>query len=265
MSTPASDITDSVGLSHDEAMVLQTTELHRTVELLRSLDDADWSMQTECPDWDVRRMYLHVLGACEAAASIKENVHQMRAAKRYQKSDGGPLEAGLSAVQVRERLKLAPRELVERLTAIAPVTIRKRTKMPALLRRLRMKVDGPVVETWPLGYLIDTIYLRDLWMHRVDVTRTTGRELVLNADHDGRIVADVVAEWARRHGQPFTLQLTGAAGSTYTSTGSVSAGGTAGNVGTSSVAALELDAVEFCRVLAGRADATGLLTTIVPF
>ncbi|MCZ7537487.1 MAG: hypothetical protein M5T61_17320 [Acidimicrobiia bacterium] len=28
---------------------------------------------------------------------------------------------------------------------------------------------------------------------------------------------------------------------------------------------LELDAVEFCRSLAGRADAEGLLTTIVPF
>ncbi len=79
-----------------------------------------------------------------------------------------------------------------------------------------MKVDGPVVEKWSLGYLIDTIYLRDAWMHRVDVTRATGAALVLTPDHDGRIVADVVAEWARRHGQPFTLHLTGPAGGTFT-------------------------------------------------
>jgi hypothetical protein len=56
-----------------------------------------------------------------------------------------------------------------------------------------------------MGYLLDTILTRDPWMHRVDIARATGRDMVLTADHDGRIVADVVAEWARRHGQPFTL------------------------------------------------------------
>ena len=80
-----------------------------------------------------------------------------------------------------------------------------------------MKIDGPVFEKWALGYLIDTIYLRDLWMHRVDAAHVTGRDLVLAQDHDGRIVADVVAEWARRHGQPFTLTLTGRAGGSFTS------------------------------------------------
>jgi hypothetical protein len=120
-----------------------------------------------------------------------------------------------------------------------------------------MRIDAPVVERWSLGYLIDTIYLRDLWMHRVDATRATGRDLVLTADHDGRIVADVVAEWARRHGEPFTLSLNGPAGGVYTSPGSHSPD--------RPTETLELDAVEFCRTLAGRADASGLLTTIVPF
>ena len=40
---------------------------------------------------------------------------------------------------------------------------------------------------------------------------------VLTADHDGVIVADVVAEWARRHGQPYQLKLTGPAGGSWTS------------------------------------------------
>jgi hypothetical protein len=75
---------------------------------------------------------------------------------------------------------------------------------------------------------------------------------VLTAEHDGRIVADVVAEWARRHGEPFTLELTGPAGNLFT------AGG-----GSSDPTAM--DAVEFCWVLAGRGEATGLLRTIVPF
>ena len=77
---------------------------------------------------------------------------------------------------------------------------------------MRIAIDAPVVESWRLGYLIDIIYLRDLWMHRIDTARATGAELVLTPEHDGVIVADVVAEWARRHQQPFTLELTGAAG-----------------------------------------------------
>jgi uncharacterized protein (TIGR03083 family) len=260
-SATVTDVTDAGPLSHEEAMQLQAAELDRTLELLSALDDTDWATQTECPDWDVRQMYLHVLGACEAGASMRENLHQMRAAKRHQKSEGGPLEAGLSAVQVRDRLDLTPAELLDRLTAIAPVTVRKRTKLPALLRRVTMKVDGPVIESWSLGYLVDTIYLRDLWMHRVDAARATGRELVLSGDHDGRVVADVVAEWARRHGQAFTLTLTGPAGGTYSSSGSPSSTASTGPP----VDDLHLDAVEFCRILAGRADGPGLLGTIVPF
>ncbi len=239
-------------LAHVEAMNLQRAEMERTIGLLRTLSPDGWGAQTECPAWDVRRMYLHVLGACEAAASMKEQVHQMRAAKRHQKAEGGPLEAGLSAVQVRERESLSPTALVERLTAIAPRTVKRRSSIPGFVRnRVSMKVDGPVVERWKLGYLVDTIYLRDLWLHRVDTCRATGRPLELSAEHDGRIVADVVEEWARRHGQPYTLELTGAAG------GSFAAG--------DGRERLTLDAVEFCRTLGGRVAGEGLLATIVPF
>ncbi|MCZ7528606.1 MAG: hypothetical protein M5U14_20870 [Acidimicrobiia bacterium] len=57
---------------------------------------------------------------------------------------------------------------------------------------------------------------------------------------------------------PFTLTLTGPAGGVFTSTGR-------GEGAAAEPVELELDAVEFCRSLAGRADAEGLLTTIVPF
>jgi hypothetical protein len=119
------------------------------------------------------------------------------------------------------------------------------------MRAIKIGIDAPVVEKWPLGYLIDIIYLRDLWMHRVDTARATGAELELTADHDGRLVADVVVEWARRHGRPFTLELTGDAGGVFSSR----SGGDA----------ITIDAVEFCSLLAGRGEPTGLLTTIVPF
>jgi hypothetical protein len=100
------------------------------------------------------------------------------------------------------------------------------------------------------------ILTRDPWMHRLDLARATGRDPVLTADHDGVIVADVVAEWARRHGQPYRLQLTGPAGGSWSS-------GTGNEE-------ISMDAADFCRVISGRhgpdgGQPWGLLTTQVPF
>ena len=94
---------------------------------------------------------------------------------------------------------------------------------------------------------------RDYWMHRVDLTRATGTELVLTPAHDGRLVSDVVAEWARTHGQPFTLVLDGPAGGTFVR------GSAPGRDD------LRLGAVEFCRTLSGRATGAGLLGHGIPF
>jgi uncharacterized protein (TIGR03083 family) len=258
MTTPPTvrTLVDGIGpLSHDEAMGLLATELGRNVDLLRSLSPQDFERRTDCPAWDVRSMYLHVLGACEAGASLSENLRQMRKAKAHQRRNGGPLEAALSAVQVAGRVGLTPEQLVARLARVAPVTVRKRSALPAILRRLTMSVDGPVVEKWSLGYLVDTIYLRDAWMHRVDAARATGAELVLTAEHDGRIVADVVAEWSRRHGRAFELTLDGPAGGRFH-------GGAASD---GEPVVIHMDAVEFCRTLAGRAPGEGLLAEVVPF
>jgi uncharacterized protein (TIGR03083 family) len=255
MTTTTIDVATVEPLTHREAMRLQAHELEYTLASLRSLDDADWTAATDCPAWDIRAMYQHVLGACEAGASMRENVHQLRRARADRKQHGGPLEAALSGVQVRERADLEPAQIVERLEVAAPKCVRGRGRTPSLLRNgARLAIDGPVHEKWKLGYLIDTIYLRDLWMHRVDVAHAVSRPLELSAHHDGRIVADVVAEWTRRHGKPFVLELAGPAGGTYTH-----------EPHSANAEHVALEAVEFCRTLAGRTPATGLLTTIVPF
>lgn len=117
-----------------------------------------------------------------------------------------------------------------------------------------MPVEQPVgdrVEPWSFGFLIDVVLTRDTWMHRVDIARAAGQEPELTAGHDGVLVADVVAEWATRHGQPCMLTLTGPAGGSW----SWGAGGPK----------LQLDAVEFCRLLSGRGHAEGLLRVQVPF
>ena len=255
MTMTSTDVTSLEPLTHHEAMRLQEYELACTLRMLRSLEGDAWSAPTDCPAWDIRAMYQHVLGACEAGASMRENVHQLRRARTYRKRHGGSLEAALSAGQVTERADLSGVQVVERLAAAAPKTVRGRNRTPALVRNhAKMAVDGPVYETWKLGYLIDTIYLRDLWMHRVDAAHALDLTLELSPDHDGRIVADVVAEWGRRHGQAFLLELTGPAGGTYKC-----------DPDSPSSDHLSLDAVEFCRTLAGRVPATGLMATVVPF
>jgi hypothetical protein len=159
------DVTTIEPLTHHEAMRRQGCELERTLGLLRSLDDDDWTAATDCPAWDVRAMYQHVLGACEAGASVRENIHQLVKACAYRAQNGGPLGAAMSAVQVRERAGLTLAQIIGRLADVAPRTLRGRTRTPALVRHAKLAVDWPVHETWKLGYLIDTIYLRDLWMH----------------------------------------------------------------------------------------------------
>jgi hypothetical protein len=89
-------------------------------------------------------------------------------------------------------------------------------------------------------------------MHRIDTARAVDVELVLTPEHDGRIVADVVADWARRHGQPFELQLGGPAGGSYRSR--------------IDGERLSIDAIEFCSRLSGRGGGgQGLLSTFTPF
>lgn len=102
-----------------------------------------------------------------------------------------------------------------------------------------------------VGELLDVVLTRDVWLHRIDICRAAGRPPEPDAAFDGRVVADVVAYWAARHGRPAQLHLGGPAGGHH-------AQGAAGPV-------LDLDAVEFCRVLSGRADAAGLLRTSVLF
>jgi hypothetical protein len=165
----------------------------------------------------------------------------------------GLLIDGVTAMQVATNAPLRVGDLLDRMAVGGPRQARWRCNRP-LLRRMAMKQpypDASTVESWSMGYLLEQILTRDTWMHRVDVSRATGRTHALTPEHDGRIIADVVAEWARRHAKPFTLQLTGPAGGTYS-------GGTGGEE-------LTCDAVEFCRILSGRGTGTGLLAQPVPF
>jgi uncharacterized protein (TIGR03083 family) len=230
-----------------EASAVAEAEYRRFGELLESLAPADWSRPTECGPWDVRLLVAHVLGATEANASPREMVRQLRRGRRGVAVEVDPV----SAVQVSQRRALEPATLRQRYARAVPAAVAWRSRWSRLAGAVPMRVGAPVHETWRLRYLMDVVYTRDVWMHRVDVCRAIDREPVLTPPHDGWIVADVVADWSGRHGRPFALTLEGPAGGRFVS----GAGGTQ----------LTADAVEFCRVLSGRGRGAGLLATSVPF
>ncbi len=250
--TPADQQTRprSSTLDRPTLMRLAAIEYDRVTTTLRELSPSDWDCPTECPGWDVRAMAGHVLGMAEMAASVREGARQQLAAKRR----GGVFIDALTALQVEARAGLTPQQVVERLQVVGPRAAAARRRTPAFVRNRRMpgkQVVGDRLEDWTLGFLLDTILTRDPWMHRIDISRATGRPLTLTADHDGVLVADVVHEWAGRHGTPCQLRLSGPAGGAW-------------EFGTGSPS-LELDAVDFCRALAGRGGSAHLFSTEVPF
>ena len=241
--------------THADAMELAATEYDRFVGVLESLGGDDWGQPTDCEGWTVRDLSGHVVGLMRAAASVRVMAGQQIVAFRRAKSHGGNPTDHMTAYQVQRTSGLSSDELVAEARRLVPRATAGRRRTPGPARRhVRFPVlVGDVSESWTLGYLFDTILTRDTWLHRIDLCRAIGREPELTADHDGRVVADVVAEWARRHGQPFHLVLTGPAGGRF---GDPAAG-----------EPIELDAVELCRILSGRSPGTGhpLLSTEVPF
>ena len=248
------DVAEIRPIAAPESVTLAAAETARMVALLRSLSPEEWTRPTDCPAWDVRAMAGHVLGMTEGFSGLRRMMAMMRAGAKA--AGDGPLIDGLTAAQVAANAHLDTAELVARMEKAGPVQARWRGRR-RLLRHMPDKEqmrDG-TVETWRMGFIFDVILTRDTWMHGVDIARATGRPHELTAAHDGRIVADVVAEWVRRHGKPVSLQLTGPAGGRFVF------GGPAGAPGEE----LTLDAVEFCRILSGRAEGTGLLAQEVPF
>ena len=240
------------------AMRLAQTEYERVVDAVAALRPNDWGRPTDCPAWDVRQLVAHIAGMTKFFSTPLEMNRQLRAAKA-RRQDGQPLVDAQTALQVDERRHLGLDELCAELRRVGPRGAKGRRRTPRIVRRLRLpepQIVNGAPETWSIGYLTDVILTRDPWMHRLDIARATGRPPLLTADHDGVIVADVVAEWARRHGRPYRLTLTGPAGGSW-------AYGSDGEE-------IVMDAADFCRILSGRpsSDGTspsGLLATQLPF
>lgn len=225
---------------------LADEEYRRLLELVGQLTPDEWHAPTDCDDWDVYALVCHLVGSAEASASPTEAARQQR--RGQQLLPGADLLDAMNAAQVEQRRVEAPRQLLVQLADASwrSLAAPHRTAWPVRAwRALRPGTDVDV--PWLRGSRL----VRNLWLHRIDISRATGHPLHLTAEHDAAIVDELVTGWGAAHGEPFTLHLAGPAGGTWSH-------GTGGPT-------LELEAVEFARLVSGRGDASGLLATRVAF
>ena len=231
-------------MSTEQARAIALEEYARFVDMLHGLDGDDWTRPTDCDRWDVRAVAGHVAGAATMYASVGRTLAaQVNGWLLARRLGLGEALDGVNELQVRMTADLPTHGLIAWIEEWAPRVVEARFSLPRPMRPVRVTGMGLTIA---LVDLYAYVLTRDVWMHRVDISRATGRELVLTPEHDGALVADVVAEWAGRHGKPFELELTGPAGGTF-------------RVGASTGERIELDAVEFCRTISGRTSGTGLL------
>ena len=244
-------VEDIAPISHREGMELAETEYKRFADVLAQLAPDDWSKQTVNTDWNVKQLTQHVLGFAESNASFRVFAKAMRAGKKRAKEKGyDHFIHGTNEVQVEERDHLSPAQLVERWNTTWPRALKGRRRFPPFMRPIPLDF-GPVIGKKPMGsYLMDVVFTRDTWMHRIDICRAVGVDPVVTHEHEGRLVQDMVAEWTRLYGLDVTLHLEGPAGGTYVS----------GN----GREELTIDAVEWIWILSGRGTGTGLLEKELP-
>jgi uncharacterized protein (TIGR03083 family) len=216
---PARDAAGIPLVTRREAYALARAEYARLLALVESLSGGDWQRPTACTLWDVRSMVAHIAGALAGYASWRQFARQYnpRSYRPYRGKFKEPVDY-VNAVQVDDRADRTAEELIQEIRAVGPRALRTRYKVPKLVRLLR-------VPAGPFGmvsaeYLLDTIYARDMWMHRLDLSRATGREMITTPEHDGRMVALVVRDLARLLERTLgeasvAYDLHGAAGDTY--------------------------------------------------
>ena len=237
-------------ITRPEARALAAEEFVRFADAVAALRPHEWAMPTDCTQWDVRKMVLHVLGSGDAQASFRQFVRQLRKGLPLNREiDSHHWVDGMNEFQIRERAQLSDNEIVAQLRTIGPKAVRGRFRTPPPARYLPLPF-GPPFGWVPLKYLLDVGFTRDVWCHRIDLHAAICRPMHVTAEHDGRLIGDIVAEWAGLYDQPFELVLEGPAGGKYSH-----------GVGGERV---EIDALDFIRVLSGRLPGTGVLANSFP-
>ena len=202
--------------THREAGKLSQTEYERVLALLEMLDSNDWQQPTYCTEWDVRDMVAHLAGSVTGSSSFAEFKRQ-NVSDPFLKQFEKPID-GTNKLQLIERADKTTAELISEFRQNGQTAVNNRQKLPWLARKIHLPMGELGFAS--IEYLMDVIYPRDQWMHRYDICAATGKKMVVTGGHDGRLVALVVRDVAKKlgkilGGRTIVLQLTGALTAEY--------------------------------------------------
>ncbi|MBI4673883.1 MAG: maleylpyruvate isomerase family mycothiol-dependent enzyme [Chloroflexi bacterium] len=227
-------------IARDEVDALALEAWKRLLNTLEGLNADDWNKPTPCTAWTVRDMVAHQAGAYATFSSFAELRRQYFAPV----PKGRLAEDSINEIQIADRKHKTNAELVAEIREKGPRTIKNRRRIPFFLRAYAPpRADGYKLT---LGHLLDVIFTRDSWMHRLDLARATNREMKLTRDHDGRIVELVMRDVnillaPKLGGDALDIELTGIAGGVWR----------VGNAPTAR-ANLRMDALDFNIYASGR-------------
>ncbi|MCA1708398.1 MAG: maleylpyruvate isomerase family mycothiol-dependent enzyme [Actinobacteria bacterium] len=222
--------------AHQEWFALGEAIDHSLLATLESLTADEWNTPTECAPWTVKDIMAHLIGWGEAVVSPRTLVAQGRGGWKARAAHNGNWLDATNQYQVDSKASVSSAEIVERFKKLAPRFHKTRNRYGLVTGVLPMK--EPFSGTWiPVRFLFDTIFVRDHFMHHIDICTALGRPLPIGAA-ERRVAHDVFREWAEKAGASVTLELTGPAGGTF--------------VAGSGDTKITGDAIDLCRVLAGR-------------
>jgi uncharacterized protein (TIGR03083 family) len=205
---------DIAPVTRHEAAQLAADEIDRLLDLLEQLDGDNWTQSTDCTEWTVHDMTAHLAGACAGWASWKHFRRQIIFNPHIRKADV-PVDA-INRRQIEDRAGQTPQQFIDELREVGPKAVRNRKKLPGILRKIRIDAK-PMPGKMSMAYLVDVIYPRDQWMHRLDICRATGKHLVITPDHDGRLLDLVMLDIAKTLAGEIaiTVNVTGALAAAY--------------------------------------------------
>ena len=198
---------DVARTDHDHVAELLAPEVEATHALLSGLTAEEWRLPTDCAGWSVHDIVGHMIGNAENTLDfdlLAERIEE--GGRRYPDL---PRLDGMNEMAVQAWRERPAGELVSGFAQLWRKLLHVLPEMPEQAREHRFDTGYPEVAPISLGYVVDVILTRDMWMHRIDICRAADRTFAMH-DHDRGVVEQVLRdlddEWA---GSSFVLELGG--------------------------------------------------------
>ena len=185
------------GISPSESFELGTEITDAFIVMLEGLDGSGWKTVTRCAPWTVKDITAHLIGWADALTSFRELGSQARRSLARVKEFGNVVDAQ-NSIQVDDRKDLSSAEILALFRDRMPAEARARKRYGKYLRYFPFYLPylGGATNA---GYAFNTIFLRDLLIHRLDIAEALDVPFEMTAA-ERRVGADMLKDWARRTG-----------------------------------------------------------------